>query len=138
MGARFTSSANGKGKDYFTCRHKPISVLLCSSAIHYRPQRSFEGYVFTCVCLSTGESTWAGTPLGPDTPPGTRYTPWDQIHPRYQVHPPGTRYTPPGPGTPPGQVHTHPGPGTHPPSRRLLLRTVRILLECILVKSVKV
>ena len=36
-----------------------------------------EGYVFTRVCHSVhgGESTWAGTPLGPGTPPGTRYTP---------------------------------------------------------------
>ena len=53
----------------------------------YHPQRSCEGYVFTNVCLSTGGSTWPGTP---------------------------------------------PGPGT-PPEIRPLLRTVRILLECILV-----
>ena len=52
-------------------------------------------------------------PLGPGIPfwePGT--PPWDQVHPN------GTRY-PSGPGT--------------PDSRRLLLRTVRILLECTLV-----
>ena len=58
-------------------------------------------------------------------PPGTRYTPhWDQVHPplpRDQVHPLG-------PGTPPK-------PGTRPPIRRLLLRMVRMLLECILVQS---
>ena len=74
-------------------------------------------------------------------------------HPLDQAPPgPGTpqaKYTPPGPGTPPepgtlpDQAHilgpgtpTPLGPGTprtrHPPSRRLLLRTVRILLECIL------
>ena len=59
--------------------------------------------------------------------------PWDQVHPlgpgtpcRYQVHPPL------GPGTPPGTRYIPPGPGT-PPRRRLLLRTVRILLECIIV-----
>ena len=50
---------------------------------YYRPQRSCEGYVFTSVCLSTGGgSTWPGTP------PGTRYTPWNQVHPPDHVHPP--------------------------------------------------
>ena len=96
---------------------------------------------------------WAGTP------PGTRYTPGpgtppDQVHPpgpgtpQDQVHPPGTRYTPPGRYTPWGQVHppdqvpplgpgTLPRPGT-PPQEQCMLgdkgnkRTVRILLECIL------
>ena len=59
-------------------------------------------------------------------PPGPGTPPWDQ------VHPPRTRYTPRdqvhplGPGTPPV-------PGTPTPQIRLLLRTVRILLECILV-----
>ena len=82
-----------------------------------------------------GGSTWAGTPQA-GTLPGTRYTPWDQVHPlgRYipqdQVHPPKdqvhpqTRYTPhqdqvnpPGPGTPP-QDQVHPlGPCTPPPPR---------------------
>ena len=92
----------------------------------YRPQQSCEGYVFTGVCLSIG-----GVP-DKVHPPGTRYTPRDQVHPplgpgtpprtRYtspdQVYPLGTRYTP-RPGTPPGQVHppdqVHPpGPGTPP------------------------
>ena len=85
------------------------------------------------VCLSTGGSTWTGTPQdqvhppGPDTPPRTWYTP-------------GTRYTPPGPGTTlQDQVQlSPPRPGTPPgtrytPPRPLLLQTVRILLECILV-----
>ena len=72
------------------------------------------------------------------TPPG-RYTP-QQVHPLAstfprQVHPPGTppsRYTP-------WQVHTPAGTPPQactPPGRRLLLRTVRILLECILVSCV--
>ena len=52
-----------------------------------------EGYVFTRVCLST-----AGVPE--QVPPGTRYTPQDQVHPLDQVRPPGTRYTPLVPGTP--------------------------------------
>ena len=88
--------------------------------LFYRPQQSCEGYVFTPVCLSTGGSTWAGTPQdqaqppGPGThPPGTRYPP-------DQVHPPGTRYThipwdqvpPPGPGTPPETATV--ADGTHP------------------------
>ena len=101
---------------------------MCS---YCRPQRSCEGYVFTLVCLSTGGSTWAGTPPGPGTspppgpgtPPRTRYTPWDQ------VHPPGTRYTPQNQvqylvlgvylvlgGTPPGPG-TPPRPGTPPKTR---------------------
>ena len=86
----------------------------------------------------------------------TRYTPQDQVHPPNQVHPqdqvhPQTRYTPwyipPGQVHPPDQVHpldqVHPptrcSPSTrsppdqvHPPEIRPLLRTVRILLECIL------
>ena len=54
-------------------------------------------------------------------------------------HPPsGTRHTlPPTPRTmhphPPGTMHTPPGPCTSP--RQLLLRMVRILLECILVSN---
>ena len=76
----------------------------------YRLQRSCEGYVFTGVCLSTGGEYLGRYPPRPGAPqgqipPGTRYTPQDQVHPRDQVHPPG---------------------------RRLTLRTVRILLECIL------
>ena len=80
---------------------------------NYRPQQSCEVYVFTSVCLSTGEEYLTRYP------PGTRYTP-DQVQPPGpgtlpldQVHPPGTRYTPPdqvhplGPGTPPR-------PGTPP------------------------
>ena len=72
---------------------------------------------YTCLSVH-GRSTWTGTP-------------------RDQVHPPGPG-TPPGLGTPPRTRYSPPdqvhplGPGT-PPRRRLLLRTVRILLECILV-----
>ena len=68
-----------------------------------------------------------GTPQQVHPPPRTRYTPW-QVHPLDQVHPPTG--TPPGSGTLPNRYT----PGTrYTPSRRLLLRTVRILLECILV-----
>ena len=64
--------------------------------------------------------------------------------PPEQTPPPGSRHHPPGVDTPPEQTHppeqTPPPPGadapgadTPPPERRPLLRTVRILLECILV-----
>ena len=72
-------------------------------------------------------------PPGPGTPPWTRYTPWDQVHPQVPGTPPRTRY-PLGPGTPPqdqvpprtrytpqtryppGTRYTPPpGPGTPPP-----------------------
>ena len=121
----------------------------------YRPQRSCEGYAFTGVCLSTGgggrvpdqvypprsrhtplprnrhppplgaDPPWEQTPPGPVHPPGPGTpprlgTPPDQVHPP-GADPPGARYTPLGPGTPP------------PPEIQPLLRTVRILLECILV-----
>ena len=91
--------------------------LIISRNHFYRLQRSCEGYVFTRVCLSTG-----GGVSGQVHPP-TRYTPHNQVRPRDQVHPPG-------PGTPPRTRYTPPDQ-VHPP-RRLLFRTVRILLECIL------
>ena len=103
----------------------------------YHPQRSCEGYVFTPVCHSVHRGEYLGRyPPGPGTPPGrytprvgtppgTRYTPRQVDPPRTPVHPPA--------GTPPlDQVH--PPEQVHP-SRRLLLRTVRILLECILVND---
>ena len=82
---------------------------------NYRPQQSCEGYVFTCVCLSTGGEYLGryppgpgnSPPPGPGTPPGTRYTPWDQVHPPGPNTPPRTKYTPWD------QVH-HPGRATPP------------------------
>ena len=112
-----------------------IVTELVVSWTYYRPQRSCEGYVFTGVCVSTrGEGVPGQVPppwdqvhplLGPGTPPKirytpqtrytpspqTRYTPWDQVPPQDQV-PPRIRYT---------------------PQETPDLRTVRILLECILV-----
>ena len=139
-----------------------LIYLIRWKSVYYRPQRSCEGYVFyRCLSVHRG-STWPGTPPGgrhpPEQTPQTKYIPLGQVHPPDQVHPlgpgtpPGTRYTPLGPGTPhwPGtppwarytpwdQVHP-PGPGTPPGTRytpppeiRPLLWTVRILLECILV-----
>ena len=85
---------------------------------NYRPQRSCEGYVFTGVCLSTGgvclSACWDTTPRN-RPPPGSRHPPAD-IPGRH------LRQTPPW--------HT---PCQTPPERRPLLRTVRILLEFILV-----
>ena len=66
------------------------------------------------------------------------HTPWDQVHPVGPGATPRTRYTP---GTrytseqvPPGTLGT-PRDQVHPPRGRLLLRTIRILLECILVHT---
>ena len=84
-------------------------------------------------CTTPGSGT--PPPPGPGTPPGTRYTPQDQVHPR-------TRYTPrdqvhlPGPGTPPQTRYPPPpGPGTPPRDKgdTVYARAVRILLECNLV-----
>ena len=75
---------------------------------------------------------WAPTPG--QTPPTPWQTPPLGRHLPGQIPPPADNplgrqplgQTPPSPANPP--------PGRHPPtSRRLLLRTVRILLECILV-----
>ena len=87
---------------------------------------------YTCVSVHRGRVP-GQVPPPPDQvhpPPGTRYTPRDQVHPQDQVHPrpgtpPGTRYTP--------QTRYTPGTRYPYPGRRLLLRTLRILLECILV-----
>ena len=83
----------------------------------------------------------ASTPLGADTPQ-------EQAAPPPGAGTPQEQTPPPGADTPPEQAPTrsrHPleqAPPSReqappPPSRRLLLRTVRILLECILVKLVQ-
>ena len=90
---------------------------------------------YTClsVILFTGGGGLPQCMLGYHTPlnrhpPTQDQTPHrDQAAPRTMHPPPGTRHP-----------HPRPGPGTPPrdqalPSRRLLLRTVRILLEWILV-----
>ena len=74
----------------------------------------FEGYVFTRVCLSTGGSTWAGTPprqvhpqagtpLGRYTTPLGRYTPQAGTSPR-AVH--AGRYGQQAGGTHPTVMHS--------------------------------
>ena len=103
-------------------------------------------------------SPGADTPLRADTPPRSRHTPQSR-HPPQSRHTPWSRHTPRSRHTPQEQTPPHsryptsrhppeqtpslpeqtpPGADTprsrHPPrERRLLLRTVHILLECILV-----
>ena len=79
--------------------------------------------LFTGFCLS---ARWDAPP------PPTRHP-----HPIHQTrHPPPGSRPPPRPGTPhPPQEQTPPDQ-VPPPSIRLLLRMVRILLECILVTGI--
>ena len=67
------------------------------------------------VSVHVEGGAWPGIPPGPGTPhrtrctpPKTRYTPQDQVHPTGPgAHPPKTRYTPsPRPGTPPRTRYT--------------------------------
>ena len=140
-------------------------VLFPFGSYIYRPQTKFAKVMFLhlSVILFTGgglPQCMLGYHPPEQTPhprsrhpPGTRHPP-PPPGTRHPPPPPGTRH-PPEPGTPPGTRHP-PGPGTppreqkppweqtppgtrHPPppeQRRLLLRTVRILLECILVETV--
>ena len=103
-------------------------------------------------CLLRGGGAWSRVSLvwgGVSAPGGSAsggvsdqvHTPRDQVHPQIRHppgpgapqsrHPPGTSYTP-RPGTPLGPG-TPPRDQVPPPEIRPLLRTVRILLECILV-----
>ena len=86
-----------------------------SGSYCYRPQRSCgQGYVFTCVCDSVNKGGVCLSACWDITSPGSRHplgadTPQEQTHPQQQT-PPGSRLR-----------HT------------VNERTVRILLECILV-----
>ena len=93
--------------------HSSPNDTFLFSLIYYRPQRCCEGYVFTPVCHSVHGGGLPQCMLG--------YHPPEQTPPQDQP-PPGSRQ-------PPGS--------RHPPERRPLLRTVRILLECILVEIQK-
>ena len=86
----------------------------------YRLQRSCGKVIFSQECVKNSvhrEGVSASVHTGIHTPPG-RYPQADNPLGRH----PTPRQTPPCVDTP-------------PPSRRLLLRTVRILLECILVSG---
>ena len=119
---------------------KPLHVI--RSLIYFRTLLSLRSETklrrlcfYTClsenrrVCLSACWDTTPHPPPGAD-PLGSRHPP-----------PPRSRHTPPWSRHAPRSRHPHPQdqttpPGSRhhpPPSRRLLLRTVRILLECILV-----
>ena len=91
---------------------------------YYRLQRSCKGYVFTPVCHSVHGGVYLSACWD---------TPTDQAPPRTRHPlsgpPPWTRHPP---GADPPRTR-HPPEETPPASRRLLLRTARILLECILV-----
>ena len=76
-------------------------------------------------------------PPGGDIPPRSRH-PWEETSPREQT-PLQDQAPPLGPGTPRDQAspqHQAPPRSRPPPGRRLPLRTVRILLECILVEVI--
>ena len=119
-----------------------------------------QGNIFTPVCHSVHRGGLPSRrPPGKEAPPGretslgrrhppARETPLGWRHPPWQGDPPGRRHPrqgdPPGRRYPPGGRHPLPWEGGTPPSRetprkesppprRLLLRAVRILLECILV-----
>ena len=118
-------------------------IVNCFCSInHYRPQRSCEGYdmfLHLSVILFTGggsASVHAGIPSPQSRhPPGPGTPPPGPGSSGADTPSPGTRQppeqTPPGADTPREQTPL-PRPGTLP-GRRLQLRTVRILLECILV-----
>ena len=98
-------------------RHTPQPSSLPRNQVHPQTRYSPPDQVHPS---GPGTPPRPGTAPQPGTPP-TRYTPRDQVHP-------------PGPGTPPRTRYTPPGTRyTHPAEIRPLLRTVRILLECILV-----
>ena len=89
--------------------------------------------MFLHVSVILFASVHAGMPPPPDQahPPGTRHTPRSR-HPQAADIPPGAdipRADTPWEQTPPPPL----SPGSRHPPKRLLLRTVRILLECILV-----
>ena len=98
--------------------------------IYYRPQRSCEGYVSPPPAPDQAHPR-PGTPQtrhpsGPGTHPDQ--APAQEQTPTQDQAPPQEQTPTPGPGTPPpDQAHL-------PPSKRLPLRMVRILLECILVE----
>ena len=65
--------------------------------------------IFSEVCVKNsvhGESTWTGMPPRTRYPPGTRYTPPDQVHLPRTRYPPGDQIHSQGPGTPPGPSYS--------------------------------
>ena len=110
---------------------------MCCSKLYYRPQRSCEGYVFTPVFHSVHRGGLPQCMLGyhppEQTPPPDQAPTPDQAPPRADIPLPEAD-TPPRLGTSSG-LGTHPSPLPPGAGRRLLLRTVRIILDCILVSN---
>ena len=100
-------------------RIKSFYFCFCSDG-HYRPQRSYEGYVFTGVCLSTGGVPGRGV-LVPGVP-GRGGACSRGVCSQGVCSQGGWL------------VSQHALRQTPPRERWLLLRMVRILLECILVE----
>ena len=117
-----------KREDLLYVHWVPLTVIS-----HYRPQRSCGKVMFLhlSVILSTGvgclvDTPYTDTPLQADTPPG-------QTSSLAGRHPPGRQITPP-PETATAADTSWLAPTPPPPwDGHWLQRTVRILLECILV-----
>ena len=124
LGNHESVTANKLKKNYFplvTVHNKVAKVMFLHLSVILFPGG---------VCLS---AYWDTTPLPPQSRPPRADTPLEQTHPPLEQALPQSRY-PPGAGTP-GTRHP-PGPGSPSPSRRLLLRTISILLKGILVYNV--
>ena len=136
---------------YKTCYYEVLTVckraigirLKCLLLVTIRNEVAKVMFLQACVCPRGG--CLPQCMLGYHTPPpGSRHPPWEQTPPPRSGHPPGTdtpqsghprEQTPPQEQTPPWEQtpflrSIHP-----PPEIRSLLRTVRILPECILVIS---
>ena len=87
------------------------------------------------MCLSTGGGRGVCLSACWDTPPRSRHPPWEQT-PRTSHPPPKSRHHHPPDQAPP-RVQTHPPPGSRL-QHTVYERPVRILLECILVLSLKI
>ena len=125
----------------FNVQERISQIFIChrSSSYFYRPQRSCgQGNIFTPVCHSVhrGGMVVSHKTLRQNPPPRTRHTP-----------PPRNRHTTPPDQTPPQTRHTTPPRTRHttttpPPGSRLrhtvYERPVRIILECILVQTLKI
>ena len=129
-------------------------VVFVVVVITTRKRSLGQGNIFSSVCqeFCSRGGTLAGTPPGRYTPQG-RYTSPGQVHPFWAGTPPPGRYTPgqvhPQAATPPGRytllcrytpLGRYPPPGRYTPREQCMIgdtgnkRTVRILLECILVE----
>ena len=106
----------------FTVRNEVAKVMFLQASVC--PRRGGGGGVCLSACFDTTHSPRADTPRE-QTPPGSRHPPRADTH-TWRRHPP--EQTPSRKQTPPLGADTPPLPEI-----RSLLRTVRILLECILV-----